>query len=160
MAAARQGLPVRLDRAAQRGTALSSEAANDYRGPYDRYTNLEIHKPDDPEFYTTMGNGLIARPQLHLNDPHEAIELVAWSLACLDYRYGRLGRMDILEKRPTMPDRSLAARAYLNERGRPFSAASINSMLPGSDTIPQGNIQWLHRLGLALVPSPFLKCPS
>jgi len=30
------------------------DAANDYRGSYDRYTDLEIHKPDDPELYTAL----------------------------------------------------------------------------------------------------------
>ena len=35
---------------------------------------------------------------------NEATELVAWSLAYLGYRYGGLGRMDILGKQPTMPD--------------------------------------------------------
>jgi AbiV family abortive infection protein len=30
------------------------EAANDYRGPYDRYTNPENHKPDDPGFYSAL----------------------------------------------------------------------------------------------------------
>lgn len=30
------------------------DAANDYSMQYDRYTNLEIGKPDDPEFYTAL----------------------------------------------------------------------------------------------------------
>jgi len=30
------------------------DAANDYSIQYDRYTNLEIGKPDDPEFYTAL----------------------------------------------------------------------------------------------------------
>jgi AbiV family abortive infection protein len=30
------------------------DAANDYSLQYDRYTNLEISKPDDPDFYTSL----------------------------------------------------------------------------------------------------------
>ena len=30
------------------------DAANDYRAQYDRYTDLETHKPDDPEFYSAL----------------------------------------------------------------------------------------------------------
>jgi hypothetical protein len=30
------------------------EAANDYRGSYDRYTNLETYKPNDSHFYSAL----------------------------------------------------------------------------------------------------------
>jgi AbiV family abortive infection protein len=30
------------------------DAANDYSGQYDRYTNPEIYKPDEPKFYTAL----------------------------------------------------------------------------------------------------------
>jgi AbiV family abortive infection protein len=30
------------------------EAANDYRGPYERYTDLETYKPDDPGYYSAL----------------------------------------------------------------------------------------------------------
>jgi hypothetical protein len=36
------------------------EATNDYRVQYDCYTNLETHKPDDPEFYFALEHGLSA----------------------------------------------------------------------------------------------------
>ena len=43
------------------------EAANDYRGSYDRYTNPENHKPDDPDFYSALeqwtGRPTLPRPE-------------------------------------------------------------------------------------------------
>jgi len=43
------------------------EAANDYRGQYDRYTNPETYKPDDPAFYSALeqwtGRPTLPRPE-------------------------------------------------------------------------------------------------
>jgi AbiV family abortive infection protein len=43
------------------------EALNDYRGQYDRYTNPEIYKPDDPDFYSALaqwtGRPTLAQPE-------------------------------------------------------------------------------------------------
>jgi AbiV family abortive infection protein len=36
--------------------AYLQDAANDYSGQYDRYTNPSIYKPDDPELYTALEN--------------------------------------------------------------------------------------------------------
>jgi AbiV family abortive infection protein len=43
--------------------AYLQDAANDYSGQYDRYTNPDIHKPDDPELYTALETW-IGRPTL------------------------------------------------------------------------------------------------
>jgi AbiV family abortive infection protein len=49
------------------------EAANDYSMQYDRYTNSEIYKPDDPEFYTALekwtGRPTLACPERPLLPP-------------------------------------------------------------------------------------------
>jgi AbiV family abortive infection protein len=43
------------------------DAQNDYRGQYDRYTNPEIYKPDDPDFYSALeqwsGRPTLPRPE-------------------------------------------------------------------------------------------------
>jgi AbiV family abortive infection protein len=43
------------------------EALNDYRGSYEHYTNLETHKPDDPDFYSALeqwtGRPTLPRPE-------------------------------------------------------------------------------------------------
>jgi AbiV family abortive infection protein len=43
------------------------DAADDYRGPYDRYTDPENHKPDDPDFYSALeqwsGRPTLPRPE-------------------------------------------------------------------------------------------------
>jgi hypothetical protein len=36
--------------------AYLQDAANDYSGQYDRYTNPWVHKPDDPELYSALEN--------------------------------------------------------------------------------------------------------
>jgi AbiV family abortive infection protein len=36
--------------------AYLQDAANDYSGQYDRYTNPWVHKPDDPELYSALKN--------------------------------------------------------------------------------------------------------
>jgi AbiV family abortive infection protein len=36
--------------------AYLQDAANDYSGEWDRYTNPSIYKPDDPELYTALEN--------------------------------------------------------------------------------------------------------
>ena len=43
--------------------AYLQDAANDYSGQYDRYADLETHKPDDPELYTTL-EAWLSRPTL------------------------------------------------------------------------------------------------
>jgi hypothetical protein len=39
------------------------EARNDYFGQYYRFTNVEVHKEDDPEFYKALGEW-VDRPTL------------------------------------------------------------------------------------------------
>jgi AbiV family abortive infection protein len=49
------------------------DAANDYSMQYDRYTNPEIYKPDDPEFYTALekwtGRPTLACPERPILPP-------------------------------------------------------------------------------------------
>jgi AbiV family abortive infection protein len=54
--------------------AYLQDAANDYSGQYDRYTNPEIYKPDDLELYTELEQW-IGRPTLPIP---ERPELPPW----------------------------------------------------------------------------------
>jgi hypothetical protein len=43
------------------------DALNDYRGSYERYTNPETYKPDDPDFFSALeqwtGRPTLPRPE-------------------------------------------------------------------------------------------------
>jgi hypothetical protein len=54
--------------------AYLQDAANDYSGQYDRYTNPETYKPDDLELYTALEKW-ISRPTV---PPPERPELPPW----------------------------------------------------------------------------------
>jgi AbiV family abortive infection protein len=55
------------------------DAANDYSGQWDRYTNPWIYKPDDPELYTTLekwtGRPTLASPERPLLPPWLTLKL-------------------------------------------------------------------------------------
>jgi AbiV family abortive infection protein len=57
--------------------AYLQDAANDYSGQYDRYTNPETYKPDDPELYTALEEW-IERPTLPCPERPERPELPPW----------------------------------------------------------------------------------
>jgi hypothetical protein len=57
------------------------DAANDYSGQWDRYTNPCIYKPDDPELYTALeswpGRPTLASPERPLLPPWMTLKLPA-----------------------------------------------------------------------------------